>query len=140
MDVLKSLYRQVIDLATNPQHSRWISWLLLVADGLLCGLIIRRIPYTEIDWKAYMEQIAQYRAGERDYENIKGGTGPLVYPAAHVYIYDLLYRLTSEGTDIFRAQCIFMVVYLAALSVVMACYRKAKVWQIWSSLRPGAEV
>lgn len=36
---------------------------------------------TEIDWKAYMQQIAQYRSGERDYTLMKGDTGPLVYPA-----------------------------------------------------------
>ena len=36
---------------------------------------------TEIDWKAYMQQIVQYRNGERDYTLIKGDTGPLVYPA-----------------------------------------------------------
>ena len=54
-------------------------------------------------------------------------SGPLVYPAGHVVIYDALYRLTHGGTDIFRAQCIFLAVYLVALSVVMACYRQAKV-------------
>ena len=50
-----------------------------------------------------------------------------MYPAGHVMIYDALYRLTDEGSDIFRAQCIFAFVYLAALSTVMACYRQAKV-------------
>jgi len=34
---------------------------------------------TEIDWKAYMEQVEQYLAGERNYALIKGGTGPLWY-------------------------------------------------------------
>ena len=53
--------------------------------------------------------------------------GPLVYPSGHVMIYNALYSLTDDGADIFRAQCIFTVVYLAALSVVMACYRNAKV-------------
>ena len=53
--------------------------------------------------------------------------GPLVYPAGHVMVYDALYRLTDEGSNIYRAQCIFIVVYLAALCLVMACYRKAKV-------------
>ena len=89
-----------------------------------------------------MQQIAIYRSGERDYLNIKGQTGissaceldsgidcsgPLVYPAGHVMIYDALYRLTNNGTDIFRAQCVFTVLYLASLGVVMACYRRAQV-------------
>ena len=30
---------------------------------------------TEIDWRAYMQQVEQYRNGERDYALIKGDTG-----------------------------------------------------------------
>lgn len=74
-----------------------------------------------------MEQVAQYLAGERDYTRIKGGTGPLVYPGAHVYIYRGLYSLTDEGRDIRLAQIIFAGLYVAVLTIVMACYRLAKV-------------
>lgn len=49
--------------------------------------------------------------------------------AAHVYIYNALYRVTNEGTDIFRAQYIFMAIYLLTLSFVLLCYRTAKVSQ-----------
>lgn len=82
---------------------------------------------TEIDWQAYMEQVAQFLEGERDYTMIKGGTGPLVYPAAHVYIYSALYGVTDGGKNILLAQIIFGGLYLTALSLVMACYRMAKV-------------
>jgi hypothetical protein len=74
-----------------------------------------------------MDQVAQFLAGERDYTAIKGGTGPLVYPAAHVYTYSLLYKLTDQGRDVFLAQLVFASVYLAALGVAMACYRRAGV-------------
>lgn len=89
-----------------------------------------------------MEQIEQYVAGERDYTVIKGGTGPLVYPAAHVYLYTALYYMTDKGRDIFLAQQLFAVLYLATLAVVMACYWKAKVGSAncepmcpWATLR-----
>ncbi|KAJ4323609.1 dolichyl-P-Man:Man(5)GlcNAc(2)-PP-dolichol alpha-1,3-mannosyltransferase [Neodidymelliopsis sp. IMI 364377] len=74
-----------------------------------------------------MQQIEIYLKGERDYKNIVGGTGPLVYPGAHVWIYKQLYRLTDQGRDIQRAQYIFALVYLSTLALVFQCYRKAKV-------------
>ena len=74
-----------------------------------------------------MEQVAQYVAGERDYTKIKGGTGPLVYPAAHVYTYTGLYYITDEGKNILLAQQLFAGLYLATLALVMACSWKAKV-------------
>lgn len=73
-----------------------------------------------------MEQIEQYVAGERDYINIKGGTGPLVYPAGHVYIYLALYHITNKGTNILLAQGIFGLLYLSTLALVMSCYKRAK--------------
>lgn len=92
---------------------------------------ILQITDTEIDWIAYMQQVKQYLDGERDYMVMKGNTGPLVYPAAHVYIYSGLYRLTDGGKDIQKAQIIFMGLYLGVLSLVMACYRKAKVKKVF---------
>lgn len=71
-----------------------------------------------------MQQIKLYLSGERDYTLIKGSTGPLVYPAAHVYSYSLLYHLTDEGRDIVFGQIIFAFLYLICLTVVMACYRR----------------
>lgn len=73
-----------------------------------------------------MQQVTQVIAGERDYIKLHGDTGPLVYPAAHVYIYRVLYALTDEGQDIRLAQYIFVGVYLVTLALVMQCYRLAK--------------
>ncbi len=74
-----------------------------------------------------MEHIELFIKGERDYTKLTGSTGPLVYPAAHVYIYWALYHITDKGRNILLAQRIFGVLYLATLAVVMACYRRAKV-------------
>jgi len=82
---------------------------------------------TEIDWTTYMEHIEKFVNGERDYRKLDGATGPLVYPAAHVYTYTTLYYLTDKGKDIFLAQQFFAVLYIATLAVVMSCYWKAKV-------------
>lgn len=79
---------------------------------------------TEIDWSTYMVQIRLFLDGERQYSKITGPTGPLVYPALHVYIYTALYHLTDEGTNILRAQVIFAGLYLTTLAVVLACYRR----------------
>ncbi|PYI27029.1 Dol-P-Man:Man(5)GlcNAc(2)-PP-Dol alpha-1,3-mannosyltransferase [Aspergillus indologenus CBS 114.80] len=113
------------DLCLNPKHTVWLAPLLLLGDAFLCTLIIWKIPYTEIDWSTYMQQIALYLAGERDYTLIKGSTGPLVYPAAHVYSYSFLYHLTDEGRDIFFGQVLFAALYLVTLVVVLACYRQS---------------
>ncbi|CAG8920828.1 unnamed protein product [Penicillium salamii] len=112
------------DVLTNPRHTKWIAPLLVLGDALLCALVIWKIAYTEIDWTTYMQQVSLFISGERDYPLIKGSTGPLVYPAAHVYIYTLLYHVTDQGRDILLGQAIFAVLYLATLAVVVSCYRQ----------------
>lgn len=72
-----------------------------------------------------MQQISLYLSGERDYTAIKGSTGPLVYPAAHVYSYAGLYHLTDSGRHILLGQILFAILYLATLAVVIACYRQS---------------
>ncbi|PGG95854.1 hypothetical protein AJ79_09835 [Helicocarpus griseus UAMH5409] len=152
-------YERVLDFATNPKHSKWIWPLALLADILLCTLIVWGVPCTknspppnrarahqtckqktrknatdnlsagtdtEIDWTTYMQQVSLFQAGEHDYTLIKGSTGPLVYPALHVYIYSALYHICENGRDIAFAQVLFAVLYLATLVVVMWSYRSAK--------------
>lgn len=140
-----NIARQGLGIARDPWHTKWICPLLLLADAGLTSLVVWKIPCTcpfgqgiliviltiiadtEIDWTAYMEQVSQYIAGERDYTKLYGGTGPLVYPAAHVYIYEILYNVTDKGRDIPFAQIIFGILYLCTLGVAMSCYRNAKV-------------
>lgn len=79
---------------------------------------------TEIDWKAYMEEVEGYLDGETDYRNLRGNTGPLVYPAGFLYVYSVLRYLTNAGTDILTAQYIFISIYLMNLLVVLGLYLK----------------
>ncbi|KAJ5107028.1 Glycosyltransferase ALG3 [Penicillium angulare] len=116
--------RFIRGVLTQPRHTKWIAPLLVLGDALLCALVIWKISYTEIDWTTYMQQISLYLSGERDYPSIKGSTGPLVYPAAHVYVYTLLYNFTDQGRDILGGQIIFAGIYLSTLILVFGCYRK----------------
>ena len=54
--------------------------LAVIGDLVLCALIVSRVPYTEIDWEAYMEEVeGPLLRNDYDYLNLRGGTGPLVY-------------------------------------------------------------
>ncbi|CAK1358619.1 unnamed protein product [Cercospora beticola] len=123
MDLIQQAWQVVID----PYYTRYTAPLQLLGDAALCVLIILKIPYTEIDWTTYMQQITLYLSGERNYAKISGSTGPLVYPAMHVHLYNLLHNLTSSGQNIFLAQQIFLVLYLFTLLLILSCYRKAGV-------------
>lgn len=98
--------------------------ILVLAEVALGALIIKKIAYTEIDWVAYMQQIEIFLNGERDYVKIQGQTGPLVYPAGHVYIFTAFYYLTDYGKDIFLAQLIFLVIYVAQIYVLAKIYEE----------------
>ena len=47
-----------------------------------------------------MQEVKGYLDGERNYYNLYGDTGPLVYPAGFVYVFSCFYWITNEGSDI----------------------------------------
>ncbi len=49
-----------------------------------------------------MQEVGGFLSGERNYFNLKGDTGPLVYPAGFVYIFSGLRWLTDDGDNIFK--------------------------------------
>lgn len=59
--------------------------------------------------------------GERDYTQIKGQTGPLVYPAGFLYLYSGLHYLTG-GVNIWMGQALFAGLYLATQAIVFSLY------------------
>lgn len=81
-------------------------------------VLTRLLPDTEIDWSTYVQQVQAFLNGARDYNQIKGDTGPCVYPAGHLYINSLFYYLSHHGRDIFTVQCLFVGVYLINLLLV----------------------
>ncbi|XP_075677827.1 alg3, alpha-1,3- mannosyltransferase [Dermatophagoides pteronyssinus] len=100
-----------------------VSNILLLFEIFLNVIIINRVRYTEIDWSTYMQQVECFLNGTRDYSLISGDTGPIVYPAGHLYVYTLLYWLTDQGQNIYRAQYIFASLYLITLFIVFQLYR-----------------
>ena len=71
-----------------------------------------------------MQEVTGYELGERNYLNLKGDTGPLVYPAGFVHLFSWLKALTRGG-DIFLAQVVFAILYLATQAVVFGVYIRA---------------
>lgn len=88
--------------------------------------VIQRVAYTEIDWKAYMDEVEGVINGTYDYTQLKGDTGPLVYPAGFVYIFTGLYYITNHGQNIRLGQYMFAVFYLVTLLLVFRLYHRTK--------------
>ena len=109
------------DFLLNPQRSCWIlAVVLMVAEVLVNSVVIHKVKYTEIDWVAYMQEVEGVVGvnGTTDYSQLKGDTGPLVYPGGFVWFYTGLYYLTSKGEDIRTAQYFFALVYLLMVGLV----------------------
>ncbi|KAK3415540.1 hypothetical protein EUGRSUZ_H01160 [Eucalyptus grandis] len=103
---------------------------LLLADAVLVSLIIAYVPYTKIDWDAYMSQVSGFLGGERDYSNLKGDTGPLVYPAGFLYVYSAIQFVT--GSEVYPAQILFGILYIINLGIVFFIYVKTDVLPWWA--------
>lgn len=114
------------DLIINPKRLPFASLLIIIAELIINFLVVERVPYTEIDWKAYMQECEGFLNGTFDYSQLRGDTGPLVYPAGFVYIYSFFYFLTSQGENIRLAQYIFIGIYLLQLCLVLRIYIKTK--------------
>jgi alpha-1,3-mannosyltransferase len=124
---------------SEPRYDGYFVALLCLAEAALCWAIIRLIPYTEIDWIAYMQEVeGWWVGGEHNYRLLRGDTGPLVYPAGFLYLFGILRYLTDDGKDIRKAQLIFAALYLVQLVIVLQIYtkvlrcRKRDYKSIWS--------
>mmetsp|Transcript_21243 Transcript_21243/g.23740 ORF Transcript_21243/g.23740 Transcript_21243/m.23740 type:complete len:410 (-) Transcript_21243:24-1253(-) len=125
---LSTLYKWL----TATDYPVYALVLLLLAELAFSLLIITKVPYTEIDWRAYMEEVEGVDQGQYDYTELKGGTGPLVYPAGFVYVFLPLYWITDSGTNILLAQYIFAALYVANLAVVYLIYKRVKTVPLWA--------
>jgi len=96
--------------------------LLLAFEAALSYAIVKFVPYTEIDWEAYMQEVTMWQDGERDYTKILGGTGPLVYPAGFLYMYGFFKWFADGGNKVLNAQYLFCLLYVLNAAIVLAIY------------------
>ena len=103
--------RQIRSLLSTAMRATadWSSFMrllfvpLLLAELVLTALIILKIRFTHIDWRAYMEEVeGPLVHGVWDYAELRGETGPLVYPGGFVALYGAL-RLLAGGDGTGRA-------------------------------------
>uniref|UniRef100_A0A0D6QY76 dolichyl-P-Man:Man5GlcNAc2-PP-dolichol alpha-1,3-mannosyltransferase n=1 Tax=Araucaria cunninghamii TaxID=56994 RepID=A0A0D6QY76_ARACU len=114
----------------NERCAAWAAFILLLTEILLICAIIKFVPYTKIDWDAYMSQVKGFMGGERNYGELRGDTGPLVYPAGFLYFYSIIYFLT--GGAVFPAQVIFGILYIINLGIIFLIYRKTNLLPWWA--------
>lgn len=119
-------WQRITSLLTDPKRLSLTAKLFVLLEVLLTVLIIERVPYTEIDWKAYMQEVEGFLNGTLDYSKLRGDTGPLVYPAGFVYIFTGLRYVTSHGTNVKVAQYLFGALYVITLTLVFRIYEKTK--------------
>ena len=62
----------------DPAYGQAMSWSLLAVETVLCLGVVAGVSYTEIDWRAYMDEVEGAINGTMDYTELKGDTGPLV--------------------------------------------------------------
>ncbi|GHJ86063.1 hypothetical protein NliqN6_2465 [Naganishia liquefaciens] len=162
--VISTAILLVLRLLTDTRYYWHLFSLIFLGEIALCALVIRYVAYTNIDYLAYTQQAALFLppSNIRDYSQIQGGTGPLVYPALHLYIYSALHqlfpaastydvagfvpddksdledaRIAGGKTSLRQLQAIWAGVYLSTLLLVAFIYRG--VISSIESRRPAAE-
>ncbi|CAG7827215.1 unnamed protein product, partial [Allacma fusca] len=114
------------ELLVNPEYTWIIAIFCFVCEIFINSAIIVKRPYTEIDWKAYMQEVEGFLNGTLDYQYLKGDTGPLVYPAGFVYVFSVFYYVTERGTNLLTAQWIFGGLYLTLIYQVFRIYSRSR--------------
>lgn len=135
MPKLRMFARQFPQLAQQFFHSWNLVKLVIAIEVLINILVIKHVKYTEIDWSTYMAQVKQVFSISKpnfNYTQIEGPTGPLVYPAGHLYVFLLLKELTEGGLNIQAAQYIYLCIYIAQLILVFKIYSHKRVQRVSS--------
>lgn len=141
---IPSLKTLLYNCIYSSVYIAFVAFILLVFESYLLKRIIDNVKYTNIDYKAYMEQIYMVsKTGNYKYDTIYGDTGALVYPAGHFWIFRFLRDLTTdrkvEGSfgieRIGEGQVVFRALYMASLVLsFIACMAKGGVYPSLTAL------
>ena len=126
------MFGTVKKFLTDYKYFTFFAITVMVLDAMGTYFVINKVPYTEIDWIAYMQEVRGYLGGELNYSNMRGDTGPLVYPAGFVYLFSGLNILTSDGSDVRLAQLIWYGLYLVQLAAVLFIAQRSRIVPPWA--------
>ncbi|OBA20482.1 ALG3-domain-containing protein [Metschnikowia bicuspidata var. bicuspidata NRRL YB-4993] len=118
-NVALDIVNGAVVLVYEPAVNRAVVPVLVFLSSMICKFIISHVPYTEVDFSTYMQQVELVNAGALDYSQIVGDTGPVVYPAGFIQVYQTLYWLTDGGANLRIAQLAFG--YLFSVTVIFTC-------------------
>ncbi|KAK6466042.1 Dolichyl-phosphate-mannose-glycolipid alpha-mannosyltransferase [Scheffersomyces coipomensis] len=117
-DVVDAIYALIFD----PQVNRIVVPVMVCLTSMIAKVVISFVPYTEIDFLTYMQQIKLINEGEIDYAQVIGDTGPIVYPAGFVQIFQFLSYVTDGGKNILPGQVVFSYVLTVTNLLVLIIY------------------
>lgn len=136
--VYKRVKKMLWILIFDPSFVKYACIMMFLFEFFLLKLIIKKVPYTEIDYSTYMQQITQIENGELNYALIGGDTGPIVYPGGYVFIYSWMKEITKGMENLELGQEIFRMLYLVSLILTFLVYiqssygrEKVKPYQIY---------
>ena len=115
------------DVVRDWKYFWWVVGLpILIGEMVLGAIIVNYVPYTKIDWDAYMEEVeGPIERGDFNYSHLRGETGPLVYPGGFVWIYGILRWIAGgDGSDVRTAQIVFLGFYVLTSAVILSIYNK----------------
>lgn len=59
-------------LLVDPARLGIVSWVILLVELVLNVLVVQRVRYTEIDWRAYMQECEGFLNGTTNYAELRG--------------------------------------------------------------------
>lgn len=132
-NVTKDIIHAIHALIYDPHWLKLAGPLVVCLTLIASKIIIAKVPYTEIDFSTYMQQVDKVNQGEIDYSEIYGDLGPIVYPGGFVAIYRTIAALCDNGADLRLAQEIFSYVLIFTNFLVVLSYLTCDLppWTFW---------